>query len=239
MDAPYILALIAGILTILNPCVLPLIPILVSSALGKSRWGPLALAAGLATSFATLGFVIVAFGFQLGISEPTVRLLAGAVLIVAGVLLLLPTGQAAISAAASPLTNSASRLLSRISGTGAGSQFLIGTVLGLVWAPCVGPTLGAAIAAASQGEDLFAAFITFALFGIGVAASITAFAYGSRRALGSAAKSLQSLARYAKPVFGAALLLVGLLVVTGLDRQLESLAVDAMPEWLIGLTTRY
>ena len=239
MDAPVVLALFAGVLTILNPCVLPLVPILISSALGKSRWGPLALAAGLAASFATLGFAIVAFGFQLGIAERSVRLVAGLLLIAAGGLLLVPAGQAAVSAAASPLTNRASQLLGRIGGVGATSQFLVGLVLGLVWAPCVGPTLGAAIAAASQGEDLATAFVTFVAFGFGVAASITLFAYGSRKAMGARAKSLQAIARYAKPVFGVSLVLVGLLVVTGADRQLETLALDAMPEWLIHLTTRF
>lgn len=239
MTGEVLLAFLAGVVTILNPCVLPLIPILVSSALGRSRLGPLALAAGLASSFATFGFLIVAFGFQLGIDEQAIRIVAGTLLILAGVLLLVPAGQAAISAAASPLTNRANRILSRINGNGAGGQFLVGLVLGLVWAPCVGPTLGAAIAAASQGDDLAAAFLTFLAFGIGVAMSIVLFAYGSRQALGTRAKALQSFARYAKPAFGASLLIVGLLVVTGLDRELESMALAFMPDWLIALTTRY
>jgi cytochrome c biogenesis protein CcdA len=239
MTGQILLAFLAGVVTILNPCVLPLIPVLVSSALGRSRAGPLALAAGLASSFATFGFLIVAFGFQLGIDEQAIRIAAGALLVIAGLLLLVPAGQAALSAAASPLTNRANRILARVNGNGAGGQFLVGMVLGLVWAPCVGPTLGAAIAAASQGEGLLAAFLTFLAFGLGVAMSIVLFAYGSRRALGARAKSLQSFARFAKPAFGASLLIVGLLVLTGFDRELESLALALMPDWLISLTTRY
>jgi cytochrome c biogenesis protein CcdA len=234
-----LLAFVAGIVTILNPCVLPLIPILVASALGGNRLGPVALAGGLAISFASFGFAIVAFGFQLGIDEQAVRSAAGILLILAGILLLVPAAQAAISAAASPLTNRANAALSRVDSSGARGQFMVGLLLGLVWAPCVGPTLGAAIAAASQGEGLLSAFFTFAAFGFGIALSIVLFAYGSRKAMGARAKSLQSLARYAKPVFGAALLAVGLLVVTGFDRQLESLALSAMPDWMIGVTTRY
>ena len=92
------LAFVAGLVTILNPCVLPLIPIIVSSALGKSRAGPLALAAGLVTSFTTFGFVVIAFGFSLGINEQAVRYFAGGLLTLAGVLLLIPKAQAAISA---------------------------------------------------------------------------------------------------------------------------------------------
>ena len=234
-----LLAFVAGVVTILNPCVLPLIPILVASAMGQNRYGPVALTAGLAISFASFGFVIVAFGFQLGIEEQTVRYFAGALLMVAGVLLLVPSAQAAFSAAASPLTNRANQALSRIDGSGLRGQLLIGLLLGLVWAPCVGPTLGAAIAAASQGEDLLAAFVTFLAFGAGISLSIVGFAYGSRKALGGRARMLQAAARYTKPIFAAALLVVGLMVVTGFDRHVESAALAYMPDWLIGLTTRY
>lgn len=239
MGGAALLAFVAGVVTILNPCVLPLIPVLVTSALGQARLGPLALAAGLASSFASFGFAIVAFGFELGIDEPAVRLAAGGLLILAGAVLLLPAFQVSISAAASPLTNRANQLLTGIDGTGARGQFLIGAVLGVVWAPCVGPTLGAAIAAASQGEDLFTAFLTFLAFGTGVAASIVVFAHGSRKALAARARSLQSVARLAKPAFGVALVAVGTLVVSGLDRSLEARAAQAMPDWLIALTTRY
>lgn len=239
MAGEILLAFVAGVVTILNPCVLPLVPILVASALGQSRLGPLALAAGLALSFASFGLLIVAFGFQLGIDEQVIRNFAGVLLIMAGVLLLVPAAQAALSAAASPLTNRANQALSRIDGSGLRGQFLIGLLLGLVWAPCVGPTLGAAIAAASQGEDLLAAFATFLAFGTGVALSIVLFAYGSRKALSGRARGLRAVARYAKPMLGAALLIVGLMVITGFDRQVESAALTFMPDWMIALTTRY
>lgn len=233
------LAFVAGLVTILNPCVLPLVPILVASSLGKHRFGPVALAAGLGVSFTSFGFVVIAFGFQLGIDEQGVRMLAGGLLAVAGVVLLLPSLQGRLTAAAAPLTNRASEALGRVRGDGLHGQFLIGLLLGLVWAPCVGPTLGAAIAVASQGKDLFSAFVTFLVFALGVGVSITLFAYGSRKALSMRAKLLQTLARYAKPIFGATLLLVGLLVMTGLDKALESLALSLMPDWLVVFTTRF
>jgi len=239
MPGQILLAFVAGVVTILNPCVLPLVPIVVASAAGKDRLGPLALALGLATSFAGFGFVVVAFGFQLGIDERVVRLLAGSLLLLSGIVLLVPSLQARLSAAASPATNRIAQLLPRPDTSSGAGQFLVGLLLGLVWAPCVGPTLGAAIATASQGEDLAAAFLTFVSFGTGVALAIVAFAYGSRRALGGRAKALQKLARYAKPMFGAALILIGLLVVTGFDRRVEAVGLALMPDWLIGVTTRY
>ena len=233
------LAFVAGLVTILNPCVLPLVPILVGSALGKARGGPLALAAGLVTSFTIFGFTVIAFGFSLGINEQLVRTLAGALLAVAGVVLLVPQAQAALSAAAAPLTNAGNQQLARVNADGVVGQYLVGLLLGLVWAPCVGPTLGVAIAAASQGQDLTSAFVIFLAFGLGVATSILAFAYGSRRALGERGRALRALAQYAKPIFGAALLAVGLMVLTGFDKVVEIALLDALPESLVRFTTSF
>ena len=239
MTAAFVLAFVAGLVTILNPCVLPLIPILIATALGQSRWGPLALVAGLVGSVASFGFVVVEFGFSLGIDEELVRFLAGAVLTTAGVVLLVPRFQAALSAAASPLSNRGNQALSKVDRSGVGGQFAVGLLLGLVWAPCVGPTLGVAIAAASQGEGLVQAFVTFLVFGLGVAASILVFAYGSRKALGARGKQLQAIARHAKPLFGAALVVVGVLVMSGFDKTLEAAVLNLTPDSLIAFTTRY
>ncbi|WP_298467938.1 cytochrome c biogenesis CcdA family protein [uncultured Erythrobacter sp.] len=233
------LSFVAGLVTILNPCVLPLVPILVASALGKSRIGPLALAAGLVTSFTLFGFTVIAFGYSLGINEQLVRTLAGGLLAVAGVVLLVPQAQAALSAAAAPIANAGNRRLAQISGDGAGGQYAIGLLLGLVWAPCVGPTLGVAIAAASTGENLLSSFVIFLVFGLGVATSILAFAYGSRKALGERRTVLQTLAKYGKPLFGAALLVVGLMVLTGFDKVIEIALLDTLPQGLIEFTTRF
>jgi len=234
-----LLSFVAGLVTILNPCVLPLVPILVASALGKSRFGPLALAGGLVVSFTLFGFTVIAFGYSLGINEQLVRLFAGAMLAIAGVVLLVPQAQAALSAAAAPIANFGDQRLAKISGEGWQGQFAVGLLLGIVWAPCVGPTLGVAIAAASQGENLAGSFGIFAIFGLGVATSVIAFAYGSRKAIGERRKTLGWLAKYGKPLFGGALLVVGLMVMTGFDKVIEIAVLDLLPTWLIEFTTRY
>lgn len=233
------LSFVAGLVTILNPCVLPLVPILVASALGKSRFGPLALAGGLVTSFTLFGFTVIAFGFSLGINEQMVRLIAGVLLAVAGVVLLVPRAQAALSAAAAPISNFGNQRLSGLSGDGWHGQFAIGLLLGVVWAPCVGPTLGVAIAAASQGQDLVSSFLIFLIFGLGVATSVLVFAYGSRKAIGERRKTLGLVAKYGKPLFGAALLIVGLMVVTGYDKVIEIALLDALPDSVIAFTTQF
>ena len=233
------LAFVAGLVTILNPCVLPLVPILIGSALIKARMGPLALAAGLVSSFTLFGFTVIAFGYSLGIDERLVRMLAGAFLALAGVVLLVPQAQAALSAAAAPFTNAGNQQLARVNANGVVGQYLVGLLLGLVWAPCVGPTLGVAIAAASQGDDLASAFVVFLSFGLGVAVSILAFAYGSRRALGDRGRALRALGAYAKPIFGAALLFVGVLVISGFDKVIEVALLDALPDGLVRFSTSF
>jgi cytochrome c biogenesis protein CcdA len=239
MISSFALAFVAGLVTILNPCVLPLIPILIGSALGQSRFGPLALAAGLVTSFTIFGFIVIAFGFSLGIDEQAIRWFAGGLLVFAGVVLLIPRLQAGLSAAASPLTNRGNQALSKVTARGVGGQYLIGLLLGLVWAPCVGPTLGVAIAAASTGENLVSAFFTFLIFGLGVAVSILLFAYGSRKALGDRRKMLSGLAKWGKPLFGIMLVVVGGLVMSGFDKMIEASLIEIMPLWLIEFTTRF
>ena len=239
MLASLLLSFVAGLVTILNPCVLPLVPILVTSALGKSRAGPLALAGGLVTSFTLFGFGVIAFGYSIGLNEQAIRTGAGVLLLLAGIVLLVPRLQAGLSALAAPLSNFGHARLGKVSGDGASGQYLVGLLLGVVWAPCVGPTLGVAIAAASVGEDLAISFLTFLVFGLGVAASILIFAYGSRRAMRERSAAMQSVAKYAKPAFGISLLFVGLLVISGLDKLIEAALLDILPQSLIEFTTRF
>jgi len=115
-----VLAYVAGLVTILNPCVLPILPILIGSAAGQSRYGPAALAAGLVVSFSTFGLLIIAFGFSIGLDEQVLRTAAALLLVAAGLLLLVPQAQSAFATATGPLVSGGNRMLGRISGDGAG-----------------------------------------------------------------------------------------------------------------------
>lgn len=234
-----LLAYVAGLVTILNPCVLPILPILVASAVSQSRFGPAALAAGLVFSFSIFGLLIIAFGFSIGLNEQVVRNGAAGLLVAAGLLMLIPRAQTAFATATGPLVAGGNRALNSVSGNGIAGQFGIGALLGLVWAPCVGPTLGVAIAAASRGENLIGAFLIFLVFGAGVATSILAFAYGSRKALSARKQTLQKLAKYAKPMFAGALIAVGVMIFTSIDKMIEARMLDVMPDWLIRFTTQF
>ena len=82
------LAFVAGLLSILSPCVLPLVPIVLGSALAHHRHGPLALAAGLALSFTAIGLLVAVAGFSIGLDAGVFRSAAAVIMIALGVVLI-------------------------------------------------------------------------------------------------------------------------------------------------------
>jgi cytochrome c biogenesis protein CcdA len=138
-----------------------------------------------------------------------------------------------------PLTVWASETQTRAERFGTLGQAMIGALLGIVWSPCVGPTLGAATALASQGRDLSSAALTILSFGAGIATMLLLVALTARGLLARWRQRLMSIGGMGNRVFGALLVAVGLLIITGLDRQFEALAVAASPDWLTDLTTRF
>lgn len=227
----------AGALTILSPCVLPLVPVVLGSAAQKHRLGPLALAGGLVVSFTTVGFVLAAFGSRLGIDAEQVRITGAIILAMAGGFLLFPRLQDRVAQAAGPLVGWAGDRQERFGDKGLLGQAVIGVLLGLVWSPCVGPTLGAAVAIAAQGQQLASVALTMVAFAAGIASVLLVIALVGRTYFMRARKGVTEKAKTAKAALGAVLLLVGLLILTGLDRKLEAVFVTAAPDWLVQLTT--
>jgi cytochrome c-type biogenesis protein len=228
----------AGALSTLSPCVLPLLPIVVIGAVEQHRLGPLALAAGLAGSFAATGLFIASIGLNLGIDSGLLRNAVAVLMMAFGVVLLVPALQMALTSAAAPLTSGGNTLLTKLSFTGIPGQFLLGVLLGAVWSPCAGPTLGAAIGMAAQSATMLSALLLMLVFGIGAATPVLALAYGSRQAMMARRNRMAEASRFLKPVAGAALLAVGLFVITGLDKIAETVLTNAMPDWLVNVTTR-
>lgn len=233
----FLWAYLAGTLTLINPCVLPLLPVTLAAAFQASRAGPAVLAAGLVTAFMVVGFGITAFGHLLGIDEHVINRVAAWVMIAFGVILLIPRAQLLLARAATPLASGANtRIGNDVGGSGLAGQFAVGVLLGAVWSPCVGPTLGGAIGLAATGEDLLHAAAVMLVFGSGVASVLLALAYGSREVLGARRERLRAFMPWAKPVLGVTLVLVGLALVFGVDKAIETWLLDVMPVWLQDLS---
>ena len=231
-------AFAAGVLTILSPCVLPLVPMVLGSAASEHRWAPIALAAGVGVAFAVIGGVLASAGFAAGFDGSIIRPLAALLLLVIGLVLMVPLLQTRFAVAAGPLSNWANTTLGGFSTSGLTGQFLLGLLLGAVWTPCAGPTLGAASLLASRGENLPAVVLTMLLFGLGTGAALAALGLLSRAALMSWRDRLMGAGRGGKMVLGAGLMLVGLIILTGAEKSIETYLVDLSPNWLTQLTTR-
>ena len=233
------LALAAGLLSILSPCVLPLVPIVLGAAVVAHPLGAFALAAGLAVSFTALGLLLALVGFGLGIDPGMFRVVAAAIMIVLGVVLVVPSWQAQLAAAGGPISSWADRRFGGFTSSGLAGQFAIGLLLGAVWSPCVGPTLGAASLLASQGHDLLRVALTMVVFGVGAALPLILLGLLSRATLMRVRSSLMSAGKLGKALLGAAFIVIGVAIVSGADKRIEATLVAASPPWLTELTTSF
>jgi cytochrome c-type biogenesis protein len=236
-----LLAYAAGALTILSPCVLPLVPIVLSSAASRSKWGPAVLAGGLVLSFTLVGFTLASLGAGSAFDSEWVRKFGALVLGLAGLILLFPFLSPVITLTqlATPLANWANARQTNLEGYGLLGQAGIGVLLGLVWSPCVGPTLGAATILAAQGKNLPQVALVMAAFGLGIATVLLLLATATRGFLSRWRGNMMIAGSRGKRALGAVLVVVGLLIMTGIDHQIEGLLVYISPEWLTDLTTRF
>ena len=229
-------AFAAGSLSILSPCVLPLVPVVLGTASSKGKYGPLLFCAGLVLSFVTIGMFVSLIGFSIGLDGKFFRVISAVMLIAIGLLLAAPILQRQFAVALGPFGNWAQE---KFGGGQAGGQFGIGLLLGAVWSPCVGPTLGAASVLAAQGQNLAQVAITMISFGLGVATPLVIIGMMSRELLMRWRGRMLSSGSMAKSVLGVLFVFTGMMIVTGQDKFLEAKLVEASPEWLTKLTTRF
>jgi cytochrome c biogenesis protein CcdA len=235
----FLVAFLAGGLTVLNPCVLPVLPVVFAAAISKHRYGPLALAAGLIVSFVAILLFVQLVGFGIGLDADKFRIAGAILLLVAGIVLLVPPLQEQLAVAAGPVANWTQRRFAGFEGTGWKGQFAIGLLLGLVWSPCSGPTLGAATGLAASAESLGSVTLVLIAFGIGAAIPLIALGLLSRAVLTRWRDRLMSFSRVGRYVLGAVLLIAGLMILTGLDRKIETYWAEFGPAGLNDLTVRY
>lgn len=235
----YGLGFLAGTLSTLSPCVLPLIPILLGSATNTHPKAPLALAGGLGLSYAVIGTLLAWAGSALNINASIFRNVAALMLGLLGIVLISASLQRCFAMVTSSLGDTGNTLLNRMQPDGLRGQFAIGLVLGVVWSPCVGPTLGAAVVLASQGSHLPQVALLMGIFGLGAALPVVALAYVSRSAMNRMRGTLIQAGKNGKIVLGSIMLAIALLILSGADKTVEAWLVDHSPAWLTVLTTRF
>lgn len=231
-----ILAYGAGLLTLINPCVLPILPIVLASAAQGSKWGPVALAAGMCSAFVALGLAVATLGRTVGLREDTVGDAAAVLMVLFGLVLLVPRFSERFATATSGFASSADARLEEVDRSSLWGQAAGGALMGAVWSPCVGPTLGAAITLAAQGESLGRAGAIMLFFAFGVSTVIMALAYGARSALARRRGLMQAVATRGRPIMGAVFAAVGLGLLFDVHHMAEAWLLDVMPVWLQDLS---
>jgi cytochrome c biogenesis protein CcdA len=229
----------AGVVSILSPCVLPLLPVVLGAAASDHKFGPVALVTGLSISFVTIGLFVASIGHSVGFNEVVFRYTAAVLIIAMGAVLLLPALQTRLAVASGPIANWTDRRFGNLYGSGVSGQFWVGVLLGAVWSPCVGPTLGAASLLAARGRDLPQVGFTMVAFGLGAALPLLLLGLFTREAVTRWRRRLLSAGYGMKVALGLLFVAIGALVLSGYDKAIETALVDASPQWLTNLTTRF
>jgi cytochrome c-type biogenesis protein len=208
------LAFAGGILTVLSPCVLPILPIVVGRSLQSHRFGPVALVAGLVGGFAVAGSLLgITASWLTGLTNG-LRMAAVAVLLILGLLTLLPTWSYRLFSA---LPIGHWKEPTRVGLTG---EFWLGTQLGLLWTPCAGPVLGAILVIAATSSQIAGTFGLLLAYGVGAAFPLLAIAYGGRR-LGQSFLRLRPHSALLQKIGGGMIVMAAIAILFGWDIEIQ------------------
>lgn len=232
----FLLSIGAGALTALSPCILPVLPIIVGSSISERKSGPIYLAVGMISSLVIMGLIFSSVISILGFSEEKIRWFSAFLLVVFGIILLVPKLKNSLNSKLQSVSGAAFKWSRAFDSRKRFGQFGIGFLLGAAWSPCVGPTLGIALGLAGTQGGLLDATLMMTLFGIGLSVPLLAIAYGFRRFIQSKRASLIKWNQIGMQFIGGSIALVGIMMLTGFDKLLESSIVSNLPTWFLQIS---
>lgn len=233
------LSLLAGSLTILSPCVFPILPLVLGGAAQDNRLAPVAMGLGMALSFAGIGVALGALGPALGLDSEHVRNFGAVMLMALGLMMWVPVLNERFAQWMMPLASGANGVSTRLKGNTLGGALMLGSVLGLVWSPCSGPLLASALTLVASEGGAWRGGLVLGVFGLGAATPLVAVAYASRRGFQSVRDKVLAHGDRVKKVFGGLIFLAGVAIATGADKWLEAQVLDHLPDVWLRLTTLY
>ncbi|KKH99968.1 cytochrome C biogenesis protein [Methanosarcina sp. 1.H.T.1A.1] len=197
-------AFFAGVVSVLSPCILPVIPAVFAYSTEKGKFRPLAIVSGLSLSFTSMGIVTSLFGATLTAYLGYLNIFAEALLITMGVSLLFDLNIFNVFGNFSSLANSKKE--------GLFGGLLLGLSLGIIWLPCVGSVLGSILTmVAVSGKITYGALMLF-IYSLGFSVPMLLVAYSAS----FSSKRLQKVSKYGFPlkkVTGLIILGVGFFMV--------------------------
>lgn len=217
----HLVVFIAGLLTILGPCILPIVPMVFARSDPSAARERVPMLVGLAVTFAVVASAATASATWVARANELGRWGALLLLGTVGLALVVPRAAVAVSR---PFVRLGERLDRQAAGRlTRGRAVVVGAAIGLLWAPCAGPVLGLVVAAAvAQGGGLRTASLFFA-YALGAATSLFMVLLGGGRLL-ARLKQSQTADRFVRPVLGVLTLAGVLVIASGLDRTLYARA---------------
>lgn len=229
-----LLALLAGLLTIAAPCVLPMLPVVLGASIGQSsRWRPVFIAAGFSLAFCCVGLLFSAASQAAGLSQETLRDVAIAMLLVFGLLMLWPQPFEWLSIRLNGLLNRVNAVGDK-AGTGNVGGFVLGMTLGAVWTPCAGPVLGSILTLVATASDTGRAALLLGCYSIGAGLPMLAIAYGGQYA-SNRVRQLAHTTKRMQQTFGVLVVMVAMAMYLQYDSLVTVWLSGLYPQARLGL----
>lgn len=230
-----IFSFIAGVVTVLSPCILPILPIVLSSSVGtgeESKKRPYGVMLGFILSFTFFTLFLSSIVKATGVSADLIRNISVIVIFAFGISLISKKIQSWFE----ELFSKMSRFFpSGSQKTGFGGGFLLGLSIGLLWTPCVGPILASVISLALIGDVSFAALIITLSYSIGTAIPMFLIIKGGNTVLQKVPWLTSNLGKIQK-AFGVLMIATAVLIYFQVDRKFQSFVLNAFPNYGVGLT---
>ncbi len=205
---------LAGVLTILSPCILPVLPFVFSKSQSSFLKSRLPLLAGMALTFSLFSAIAIVGGEWIGRANEVGRIVAMVLMIIFGLSMIFPHISETVL---SPLTRFGARIGGQSRGDNIYGSFVIGISTGLLWAPCAGPILGLVLTGAASSGNLAVSIGLLLSYSLGAATSLSLALIAGNRFLGTLKKSL-GVDQLVKKALGFAVLLGVIAVAFNLDR---------------------
>lgn len=226
-------AFIGGVITILSPCILPLLPIILSSSVGGGKRRPFGIVTGFVLSFTFFTLFLSTIVRLTGIPADALRNLSVIILIIFGLTLVLPFVQAQIEKLFVYFQRFTPQ--NSQSKTGFGGGLVVGASLGLLWTPCVGPILASVISLALSGQVTSSAITVTLAYATGTAIPMFLIIRGGQSALQRVPWLLRNSGKIQK-AFGVIMILTAIAIYFNVDRQFQSYVLEKFPSYGTGLT---
>ena len=221
-------AFFSGLITILTPCIWPLLPIILSSSIaGQSHKRPLGITLGIMLSFFIFTLTISTFEKLFGFDPNILRLLAVFVIGFLGLSLIIPALSQKLEGFISRLSSSLGQGLSQKSG-GFGAGFVTGISLGIVWSPCAGPILAAIATLAATGKIGVEIVLVTAAYVLGTGVPLFIFAYGGQQIF-TRTRFISKYTGRIQQIFGLLMILTAVAIYTNYDIYIQNQILNQFP----------